>query len=95
MAYFGEKKSTRCGICDVCLSKNKTELTELIFEQIKEAIYLELSKTPQHIFHLVSHIKGFDEDKILAVLRWLLDNNKVIRRKDETLTWYHQLDLNI
>jgi ATP-dependent DNA helicase RecQ len=95
LAYFGEKKSNRCGICDICLSKNKTELTELVFEQIKEAIYLELNKSPQHIFHLVSSIKGFDEDKVLAVLRWLLDNNKVIRMKDETLTWYNQLDLNL
>jgi ATP-dependent DNA helicase RecQ len=93
ITYFGEKKSKRCGICDVCSGKNKVELNEIEFENIKEKIREKLVVAPQHLFQLVSGIKGFQEDDILSVLQWLLDNKKVIRQKDEQLRWYDQLDM--
>jgi len=54
LAYFGETKSKRCGICDVCLEKNKVELNELEFNNIKELIKTSLMDKSQHIYELVS-----------------------------------------
>jgi ATP-dependent DNA helicase RecQ len=93
LAYFGERKSKRCGICDVCTGKNKTELNEIEFENIRQHIREQLAKGPQHLYQLVSAIEGFKEEDVIAVLQWLLDNKKVIRQRDETLSWYDQLDM--
>ena len=90
--YFGESKSKRCGICDVCQEKNKIELNELEFNKIKELIKTCLAVKPQHIYELISNVKE-DEDKVISVLRWLLENNNVIRQKDDTLTWHDQLNM--
>ena len=93
LAYFGEKKSIRCGVCDVCASKIKTELNEIEFEQIKELIFEQLNLGPMYLYDVVSGVSGFDEDDVISVIRWLLENNKIVKQKDERLKWYDQLDI--
>ena len=92
--YFGQKKVKRCGICDICQRKNKVELNEIEFKSIENAIENSLRSGPKHLYDLISGIDNFEEDKVISVLRWLLDNDKVIRQKDESLKWYNQLDLS-
>jgi len=92
--YFGEKKSARCGICDVCQKKNVTELNKIEFEEIRWQIKEQLSKGPLRIYELISAVSGVNEEDIVTVLRWQMENKEVIRQKDETLKWHKQLDLN-
>ena len=35
-----------------------------------------------------------NEEDIITVLRWQMENSEVIRQKDETLKWHKQLDIN-
>jgi ATP-dependent DNA helicase RecQ len=93
LEYFGEKKVRRCGICDVCVAKNKADLNEIEFDSIQKLISISLKKNPKHLFELISSVDGYEEDDIIQVVRWLIDNGKVIRHNDETLSWYKQLDL--
>jgi len=93
LEYFGEKKVRRCGICDVCVAKNKVDLNEIEFDNIQKLISTSLKRNPKHLFELVSSIDGYEEDDIIQVVRWLIENNKVIRHNDETLSWYKQLDI--
>ena len=44
LSYFGEKNSKRCGACDVCISRNKTQLSELEFDILVEEIKPILKK---------------------------------------------------
>jgi len=94
LAYFNEKQTKRCGICDVCLSRNKTDLNKIQFEKINNQIKNALSNGPKHLYELIPAIHGYPEDDIIAVLRWMLDHKQVIRNKDETLQWYEQLDMS-
>ena len=94
LEYFGEKKPRRCGICDVCVAKNKVDLNEIEFATIEKIIREKLKDTSKHLYELISLIDDFDEDEIIQVVRWLIDNNKVIRLKDEKLTWHSQLDIS-
>ena len=94
LKYFGEVKSARCGICDVCLSKNKTELNQMEFENIRNQIKEQLAKGPVHLYNLISSVTSSNEEDIITVLRWQMENNEVIRQKDETLIWHKQLDIN-
>lgn len=94
LEYFGEKKARRCGICDVCIAKNKVDLNEIEFTTIENIIRENLTDEPKkHLYELISVIEDFNEEDVIQVVRWLIDNNKVIRHKDETLSWYRQLDL--
>jgi len=94
LEYFGEENARRCGICDVCVAKNKVDLNEIEFDAIQKKISNSLNSKHMHLYELVSSIDGFDEDDIIQVVRWLIDNGKVIRHKDETLSWYKQLDMD-
>ncbi len=94
LKYFGEVKSARCGICDVCLSKNKTELNQMEFENIRIQIKEQLAKGPIHLYNLVSSVASSNEEDIITVLRWQMENSEVIRQNDETLIWHKQLDIN-
>ena len=94
VAYFGETKSHRCGICDVCLKKNKVELNEIEFETIQNRVKEQLTGGPLHLNELISATNDFDEENVFPVLQWLLDNKKLIRLHDETFKWHEQLDIS-
>jgi len=93
LAYFGEKKSNRCGICDVCLSKNETDLNDIEFDWLVSSIKTLLLKKPHNLYELIPLLSQFSEDHIIDVVRWLLDNNKVSRDSNEMLTWHDQIDM--
>ncbi len=94
LRYFGENKKNRCGICDVCRKVNNTELNTREFESIKKQILNLISQKPRHLFELISLVKGYEEEKILSVIEWLIDNKTLNRRKDETIAGENQLNLN-
>ena len=69
-------------------------MNEIEFKSIENAIENSLGSGSKHLYDIISGIDNFEEDKVISVLRWLLDNNKVIRQKDESLKWHNQLDLS-
>jgi ATP-dependent DNA helicase RecQ len=85
LEYFGEKDSQRCGICDVCQSGNQLGLSKSEFDKIAGLIREEL-KTPQKPEELLFKM-GTDTDNFRSVLRWLLDNQKIVIRNDNKLEW--------
>lgn len=95
LRYFGESGAKRCGICDVCASINKMEITESEFEDIKTRIKKLLTEKPRHLYEIVPLIPEQNEKKVLSVIQWLADSREVIRQKDETLEWQEQMDLDI
>jgi ATP-dependent DNA helicase RecQ len=83
--YFGEG-SDRCGICDVCRDRNELDLSKYEFDLILEEIKSALSKNNPDAEELVKTI-DFPEDKVIKVIRWLLDHNKIIPDQDHRLKW--------
>ena len=83
--YFGEELD-RCGICDVCRERNELELSkyefDLILEEIK-GILAERNPDSQELAGMIS----YPEEKVIKVVRWLLDHNKIIQDKDRRLSW--------
>ena len=83
--YFGEG-SERCGICDICRERNELDLSKYEFDLILEDIKAVLAdKTPdaQQLVTIMDH----PEEKVIKVIRWLLDHNKIGQDKDHKLTW--------
>lgn len=77
LRYFGETKTHRCGICDVCELEDTTGITEAEFLQIRERIISQLQNGPIKASEL--DIKGIRPHS----LTWALD---YMRAKEELVT---------
>jgi ATP-dependent DNA helicase RecQ len=87
LAYFDEKKSNRCGKCDVCIERNKIELSELEFDTILNKIKPLLQDRPLFIKEISEKMETTNEDKTIKVIQWLLDNNKIVYDESQRLVW--------
>ena len=88
LAYLGENETHRCGTCDVCLERNKLELSDLEFTNVKEQVKSMLAEGELPLEKILTNIKGTNEDKALKVVQWLIDNDKVIYTKGNKLTYH-------
>jgi len=95
LRYFGEKANHRCGICDVCRKQSKTELNDVEITNIVSRLKEFLDTESKHLYSIVSALGNFEEDKVLSVIQWLLDNEQLTREKDETLRWSRQLNIDL
>ena len=86
LEYFGEKNSERCGKCDICEHRKEIELNENEFELIREEIKGTVSLEPILLNNLIEKL-AFKEDKIVTVIRWLLDNKYLAYNNDKKLYW--------
>jgi ATP-dependent DNA helicase RecQ len=83
--YFGESDSPPCGNCDVCKSMEDMSITTYEFEKIGDDIK-KMLETPITFEKLLLKLKG-DQQKMRQVIKWLLDNKKIIYRIDNKLEW--------
>jgi ATP-dependent DNA helicase RecQ len=83
--YFGEE-SDRCGICDVCRERNELDLSKYEFDIILEEIKTVLGEKNPDAEELVKMI-DYPEDKVIKVIRWLLDHNKIFQDIYHKLSW--------
>jgi ATP-dependent DNA helicase RecQ len=83
--YFGEE-SDRCGICDVCRSRNELDLSKYEFDLILGEIKSLVANSDLDAEELIKKI-NYQEDKTIKVLRWLLDHDKIIKIEDQKLSW--------
>jgi hypothetical protein len=72
---------------------NETGLSTIEFEKIKENIRNLLLSGPKHLYEIVPLAGNYDEEKILTVIQWLLDNRSILRRSDEKLQLSDELPL--
>ena len=87
LEYFGEKSTKRCGRCDICLERNKLGLNEMEFDGIVKIIKPILKSGPADAEHLVNAAAEFHEDKVILVLRFLIDNGKVKKDAGGKYVW--------
>jgi ATP-dependent DNA helicase RecQ len=87
LSYFGEKDIYRCGVCDVCLERNKLELSDVEFSSVSDQIKKILAEKPIPITQLINKIDGVRDDKVIKVIQWLTDNNKLVSNNENLLEW--------
>lgn len=87
LSYFGEEGSKRCGMCDVCLKRNKTDLSQLEFDQVVELIKPILKSKPLMLDELVFEIDTLDADHIINAIQFLRDNGKIKEDNEHRLYW--------
>lgn len=93
LKYFGEMELQRCGICDVCLDRNKINVSELEFNKVLEIIKPALKEKPQALNELLFIANNFPEDKVINVVMWLVDNEKLDVSEDQLYSWRKQFKM--
>ena len=76
LVYFNERNPKNCGVCDVCLQKNRKNLSDSEFDIIRDLLIKSFAdKTNVRLNELVDSVKvDFDDaEKIIAVLRFLIE----------------------
>lgn len=86
LAYFGEKESERCGFCDVCSRRNELGLSKYEFDLILDKLKTYLNSGSYLLNELINMINS-DETKIIKVIQWLFENNKIRYNDEQKLTW--------
>ncbi len=87
LSYFGESDSYRCGTCDICIERNKLELSSLEFDNISLQIKEETLTHPKSLEEIVFFVKNSTEDKTLKVIRWLIDTGKLVQLDSILYSW--------
>ncbi|VBB44678.1 ATP-dependent DNA helicase RecQ [uncultured Paludibacter sp.] len=77
LSYFGEKNTKDCGVCDICLKKKETQVTEEEFQNIRKKINELLNEKSRNLSELTKNIKA-KEPKIIHVIRFMMDNNEIL-----------------
>ncbi len=86
LSYFGERDSKDCGQCDVCLRKSDSKVAGDEFKQIEKALFELLKGNPLSLAEITSKIKQ-KESKVIEVLRFLIDNDKVDQDRRMRYLW--------
>jgi ATP-dependent DNA helicase RecQ len=87
LSYFGEDDPVRCGQCDVCLERNKLDLSEIEFDAVIEHLKPLLQKQSLSLDTVVAMVKGVSENRVLKAIQWLMDNDKIVMDEDKMLAW--------
>ena len=77
LSYFGERETTKCGQCDICLKEKRKNLAAEEFKQQKNAIKIALNEKLT-INQLITVLPLFPEKKLIQTIQWLMDNELIV-----------------
>ena len=84
LIYFDEKNPKDCGNCDVCMRKTETGLTNFEFKEMEGLLTQSLTAiSPQRLDDLVKSVPDFTAEKVIQVIRFLVDRGKLKLKDDE------------
>jgi ATP-dependent DNA helicase RecQ len=84
VAYFGEKDSTACGVCDVCVKNKARPLDNTAVDHIAGLVIQHLQQ-PTHLSSLLQQLPNIPQERLMDVLQFLVSEEKIIRDKDGIL----------
>jgi len=84
LEYFSDRSADDCKQCDVCRNQKK-HFSGNEFNQITQQIADLLRDQPLSLPTLVNSL-NLPESKVLEVLKWLLDQNKIVKDKNGNFT---------
>lgn len=82
--YFGDHKISECGICDNCLRKRKTLVSQDLFEKI--TVLLSTYTRPVIVDELFETLRDYNKEHIWTVIDFLVDEGKIHLTSDGSIS---------
>ena len=77
----------KCGVCDICLKQGKSELSEKEFQLIRAEVENMLKLQAASIDEIILKVMDFEEEKVIKVIEFLLENGKLEIDKYNQFIW--------
>ncbi|MDR2868659.1 MAG: RecQ family ATP-dependent DNA helicase [Bacteroidales bacterium] len=78
LQYFGEKKSSPCEQCDVCLQWHRIHPNVKEYEAIRKNVLLLQSQNKRNIKSIIYQLsQQFNQEKVIQVIRLMQDRNEI------------------
>lgn len=78
LRYFGEEGAEPCGLCDVCLGREKKHLSPDEFEHIREELFDQLGTGPSSLDEVMEAFSPKYRKRVLQVLHYLIDEGDIL-----------------
>jgi len=69
------------------------DISDREFERIKNKIKELIQKEPQSLQEIAFQLKTIPEERIISVLRWLEDNDRIHKNEKQQYSWRKQFKL--
>ncbi|WP_153796294.1 RecQ family ATP-dependent DNA helicase [Foetidibacter luteolus] len=76
--YFGDAGIQDCGVCDNCLNRKRSTLSQAEFSSIQQSIYNCLSNGGVEIKTLLQQLAGIKREKLWQVINYLQTERKIV-----------------
>ena len=86
LRYFDEE-TENCNTCDICVERNKLELTEKEFALVYDWLKTQLQNNPMMPEALLKLKLPVRKDKVVETLSFLTDNKQIIHTGENILIW--------
>jgi ATP-dependent DNA helicase RecQ len=77
LSYFGEKNAEDCGLCDVCLAKNSSGLTNKMFNEIAASVKELVGDDFRPVDFVTTSLPRYKPKEVLDVIRFLADKEEL------------------
>jgi ATP-dependent DNA helicase RecQ len=88
--YFGEKNTTDCKTCDICLNKTRSGLTQWEFNQVRDALIAALTGEAKEVRALAESLP-LEKEKNIRVIRFLLEHDDRFHQADGIVSFRNQI----
>ncbi len=87
LAYFGEIRDDRCGVCDFCVGRNKLDISELEYQNLLELVKDEFGYGEHSLEYIVTAIPNENKDVVARFLKWLIDFEIILKQENGKYFW--------
>lgn len=83
LSYFGENDTKNCGQCDVCLTKDKQNISNELFDEIAARIRNLIKNEEKSISQIIDTLTQYSQKDITFVIRFMADKGELIINADK------------
>ncbi|MEC7646052.1 MAG: RecQ family ATP-dependent DNA helicase [Bacteroidota bacterium] len=77
--YFGEERSEKCAVCDICIIEKRNTIKEKEFQEISKKIKKLLNNNEMNLQEICNEMSNINQKKIFNILTILFDNDKITK----------------
>ena len=87
LAYFGEKRDDRCGICDFCVGRNKLSISELTYQTLSELVEKEFGEDELTLEYILTAVEHSNKEQLKLFLAWLAEYDMIGKQENGKFRW--------